>query len=98
MTLRKRRPQGCLRAKATRHVVSIGAAGARSRKERPLHPNDPSQPAQLSRLASLPPVRFVRRVIRSPEYGVLYMGIAFWLVAGTLGIGRPLFDIVAAHV
>jgi hypothetical protein len=63
-----------------------------------LHPNDRPHPPAATHFANIPPVRFVRRVIRSPEYGVLYMGIAFWIVAGTLGIGRPLFDIIAAHV
>lgn len=42
--------------------------------------------------------RVIARVIRKPEYGVLYGGIFFWVIACTLGLGRPLIDILAAHV
>lgn len=42
--------------------------------------------------------RLVQQVIRRPEYGVLYAGIGFWVIAGTLGIGRPIITILAAHV
>ena len=51
----------------------------------------------LQALSQTPPGRVIDRAIRKPEYGVLYLGIAFWIVAGTLGIGRPLFDILVAH-
>jgi hypothetical protein len=61
----------------------------------------PEQPrlSLLRRLATEnPPVRFIRHVIRKPEYGVLYLGTAFWIIAGSFGIGRPLLDIIVAHV
>jgi hypothetical protein len=57
------------------------------------------QPFRLRRLATEnPPARFIRHVIRKPEYGVLYVGTAFWIIAGSFGIGRPLLDVIAAHV
>ena len=58
----------------------------------------PRRSTLIRALSQTPPGRFVERAIRKPEYGVLYLGTMFWVVAGTLGIGRPLFDILAAHV
>ena len=52
--------------------------------------------SRLSRfLSETAPARVIRKVVSSPEYGVLYSGIAFWVVAGTIGIGRPLIAILA---
>jgi hypothetical protein len=62
-------------------------------------PSVQRRPSRLRRLATEnPPARFVRHVIRKPEYGVLYVGTAFWIIAGSFGIGRPLLDVIAAHV
>lgn len=58
----------------------------------------PHRSRLLRALSQTPPGRVIDQAIRKPEYGVLYLGIAFWIVAGTLGIGRPLFDILVAHV
>lgn len=55
----------------------------------------PAKPAEDTGFA---PLRLVRHLIRKPEYGVLYLGTAFWIIAGTVGIGRPLLDIFLAHV
>ena len=46
-------------------------------------------------LGETAPARVIRQVVRSPEYGVLYSGIAFWVIAGTIGIGRPLIAVLA---
>ncbi len=64
-----------------------------------MHPTKQAQPSRLPRcVRESAPARVVRRIIHAPEYGVLYSGIAFWVVAGGLGIGRPLVGILVAHV
>lgn len=40
----------------------------------------------------------VQQIIRRPEYGVLYAGAGFWIIAGTLGIARPIVTILSAHI
>ncbi len=60
-----------------------------------MQPTMPPHRSKLSRLlGEAAPARVIRQVVRSPEYGVLYSGIAFWVIAGTIGIGRPLFAIL----
>ncbi len=58
----------------------------------------PRRSSLIRALSKTPPGRFVERAIRKPEYGVLYLGTMFWVVAGALGIARPLFSILVAHV
>ncbi len=60
-----------------------------------MQPTVPPHRSKLFRLlGETAPGRVIRQVARSPEYGVLYSGIAFWVIAGTIGIGRPLFAIL----